>query len=257
MTTREEFATLHGKWALVTGAGRGIGRAIALELARAGACVVCNDIDPRTATETAALVHLEGHTAMPYTADVSDRHAVQRMVDDVVAATGRLDVLVNNAGVEPSASILEMDEETWDHTLAVNLKAVFLTSQAVGRVMKTQGGGAIVNISSIAGVRNPLALRAAYCASKAGIYGFTKECAREFAAYNIRVNCVCPGVIVTPMTEAARRNPAIMERWRREIPVGRLGTPEEVARVVRFLASDEASYVTGQAYFVDGGKAMH
>lgn len=257
MSRGETFARLDGKCALVTGAGRGIGRAIAVELARAGACVVCNDIDPRTATETAALIHLEGRTALPYTADVSNKEAVERMVYDIVAAIGRLDILVNNAGIEPWSSILEMDETMWDRTLAVNLKAVFLTSQAAGRVMKEQGGGAIVNISSIAGVRNPLALRAHYCASKAGVYGFTKECAREFAAYNIRVNCVCPGVIITPMTEASRRNPTLMERWRQEIPLGRLGTPEEVAHVVRFLVSDEASYVTGQAYFVDGGKAMH
>ncbi|MDQ7029971.1 MAG: SDR family NAD(P)-dependent oxidoreductase [Ardenticatenia bacterium] len=257
MSTEEGFASLAGKCALVTGAGRGIGRAIALELARAGAWVVCNDIDPRTATETAARIHLEGRGAFPYAADVSDSEAVRRMVQDVVAATGRLDILVNNAGIEPSSPILETPDEMWDRTMNVNLKAVFLTSRAAGQVMRAQGGGAIVNVASIAGVRTPLALRAHYCASKAGVYGFTKACALEFAAHNIRVNCVCPGVIITPMTAKARRTPEIMARWQQEIPLGRLGTPEEVARVVRFLASDEAAYVTGQAYFVDGGKAMH
>ncbi len=257
MSTGREFADLQGKCALVTGAGRGIGRAIALELARAGARVVCNDIDPRTATETAALIHLEGREALPYTADVADGEAVRRMVQEVVAAVGHLDVVVNNAGIEPSSPILDMPEQMWDRTLSVNLRAVFLTSQAAGRVMRDQGGGVIINVASIAGVRTPLALRAHYCASKAGVYGFTKACALEFAAYNIRVNCVCPGVIVTPMTARARRDPDIMARWQREIPLGRLGTPEEVAKVVRFLASDEAAYVTGQAYFVDGGKAMH
>ncbi len=251
------FADLTGKCALVTGAGQGIGRAIALELARAGARVVCNDINPDTAGETVHLIRQAGGIALPSTADVADAHAVRWMVAETIAALGGLDVLVNNAGIEPKASILEMTEETWDRTLAVNLKAVFLTCQAAGRVMRERGGGAIINISSIAGVHGPLPNAAHYCASKAGIYGFTKECAREFAAYNIRVNCVCPGVIITPMTEESRHTPEIMARWMQEIPMKRLGVPEEVARVVRFLASDEASYITGQAYFVDGGKAMH
>jgi 3-oxoacyl-[acyl-carrier protein] reductase len=251
------FADLTGKCALVTGAGQGIGRAIALELARGGARVVCNDINPDTVYETVDLIRQAGGVALPSMADVADARAVRRMVAEAIAALGGLDVLVNNAGIEPKVSILEMSEEVWDRTLAVNLKAVFLTCQAVGRAMRERGGGAIINISSIAGVYNPLPNAAHYCASKAGVYGFTKECAREFAAYNIRVNCVCPGVIVTPMTEESRRTPEIMARWMQEIPMRRLGMPEEVARVVRFLASDEASYITGQAYFVDGGKAMH
>lgn len=248
---------LSGQVALVTGAGQGIGRAIAQRLAGCGAKVCVNDINADTAQATVELIQASGgDEAMAFTASVDDKSGVQAMVQKIVEAWGKLDILVNNAGIEPTASILEMEEATWDRTLAVNLKGAFLCSQAAGRVMKAQGGGVIVNISSIAGHSTPLMLRSAYCASKAGMVGFTKECAREFAGYGIRVNAVCPGVIITPMTEKLRHNEAMMAKWMQEIPQRRLGEAAEVAELVLFLCSDSASYITGEAMYVDGGKVM-
>ena len=244
---------LKDKVALVTGAGRGIGKAIAQAMADSGAVVAVNDIDPVTATETAGV--LAGDAGV-YPADVADPEAMGAMIEQIVAAHGRLDILVNNAGVEPSASILEMSVEDWQRTIDVNLSSAFYASKYAGRVMKTQGEGVIVNIASIAGHNIPIALRANYVASKAGLIGFTRECAREFAAYGIRVNAVCPGVIITEMTEHLRQNEAQMAKWLADIPQGRLGTPEDVVGLVLFLCSDGARYLTGQAINVDGGKVM-
>ena len=242
--------------ALVTGAGRGIGRAIALALADAGARVCVNDINPDTARATAHDIQEQGGQVFDYVADVSKKMQVGPMVEAVRDHWARLDILVNNAGVEPKAPVLELDEWDWARTLDVNLKGTFICTQLAGRVMRDQGGGVIVNIASIAGYKSPLPNASAYCASKAGVIGFTRECAREFAAYNIRVNAVCPGVIVTPMTETSRSDPDIMSKWLSDIPQKRLGDPEEVATVVLFLCSDAASYMTGSALMVDGGKVM-
>jgi 3-oxoacyl-[acyl-carrier protein] reductase len=247
---------LSDKVALVTGAGQGIGRAIAQRLAESGAKVCVNDIAPGTAQGTAETIQAKGGEAMEFVVSVTDKIWVGTMVQTVVEQWGRLDILVNNAGIEPTASILEMEESDWDNTLAVNLKGTFLCSQAAGRIMKSQGGGVIVNIASIAGHSIPITLRSAYCASKAGMVGFTKECAREFAEYGIRVNAICPGVIITPMTEKLRHNEAMMAKWMQEIPQRRLGQADEVAELVLFLCSDSASYIAGQAIHVDGGKVM-
>lgn len=244
---------LRGKVALVTGAGRGIGKAIAQGFSDSGAKVAVNDIDPQTTTLTAGTLHGEANA---YVADVSDTQAVQRMIDRVMADFGRLDFLVNNAGVEPSASILEMTDEQWHSAINTNLSAAFYTSRAGGRVMKEAGQGVIVNIASIAGHNIPIALRSGYVASKAGLIGFTRECAREFAAYGIRVNAVCPGVIETEMTAHLRQNEAQMTKWLADIPQKRLGIPEDVVGLVLFLCSDAARYITGQAINVDGGKVM-
>ncbi len=250
------YPELQGRVLIVTGAGQGIGRAIALAAAQQGMSVTVNDIKEDLAAETVGLIHQMGGEAITHAGDVSNPEEVARLIKETVARWGRIDVLVNNAGIEPSASILEMSPEMWDRVMAVNLRSVFLCTQAAARVMKEQGSGVIINISSIAGKAIPLPYRSAYAASKAGIVGFTKEAAREFAAYDIRVNAICPGVIVTPMTAAARQNPEMMEKWMREIPLRRLGQPEEVAALVLFLASDDASYITGQAYHIDGGKVM-
>jgi NAD(P)-dependent dehydrogenase (short-subunit alcohol dehydrogenase family) len=247
---------LSGQVALVTGAGRGIGRAIALALAGAGALVCVNDINPDTAGSTTQEILAQDGQAFEYIADVSKKLQVGPMVEAIRDRWGRLDILVNNAGVEPKASVLSLDEWDWERTLGVNLKGTFLCTQLAGRVMRDQGGGAIVNMASIAGYKSPLVNASAYCASKAGVVGFTRECAREFAAYNIRVNAVCPGVIVTPMTEKSRNDAEIMRKWMEDIPQERLGEAGEVAAAVLFLCSEAASYITGHALVVDGGKVM-
>lgn len=241
---------------LVTGAGRGIGRAVARRFVAGGAKVVVNDINPDTADAAAKEINDSGGQALAIIADVANKMAVQTMHYEIIEKWGRVDVLINNAGVEPTGSILAMDEWAWDRAIGVNLKGAFLCAQTVGRAMKEQGGGVIVNIASIAGRAAGLRDRAAYVASKTGLIGFTRECAREFAAYNIRVNAVCPGVIITEMTAHLRENETQMKKWLEDIPQGRLGEPDDVAGLVLFLCSDDARYITGQAFNVDGGKVM-
>jgi 3-oxoacyl-[acyl-carrier protein] reductase len=236
------MADFKEKIVLVSGSGRGIGRALAEAFAAHGACVAVNDINPDNALETVRRIQSNGGQAKDYDAILNDWE--------------RIDILVNNAGVEPHASILDMDEWDWQRTLDVNLSGPFLLMQSVGRVMREQGGGVIVNIASIAGRAQGLKDRAAYVASKSGLIGLTREAAREFAAYGIRVNAVCPGVIETEMTAALRQNEAMMRKWLEDIPQGRLGNPQDVAGLVLFLCGDAAAYLTGQAINVDGGKVM-
>ena len=248
--------TLHNQVVLITGAGRGIGRALAEAFAARGARVAANDLTPVNLDPTLAAIAAAGGTALPFLADVAHKMPVQTMVEQVRQAFGRIDILVNNAGVEPHASLLALDEWDWDRTLAVNLKGPFLLTQAAGRAMAEQGGGAIVNIGSIAGRAHGLPERAAYVASKSGLLGLTREAARELAAYNIRVNAVCPGVIETEMTAAARQDPERLARWLADIPQARLGAPGDVVGLVLFLCTPAAGYITGQAFNVDGGKVM-
>lgn len=244
------------KVVLVTGAGRGIGRAIALAFARAGARVAVNDINPDTCEAVAQEIRSSGGQAAAFHADVANKLAVQSMLIDLEDRWGRIDVLINNAGVEPHKPIVQLDEWDWNRTIDVNLKGAFICSQSAGRMMIKQGGGVIVNIASIAGRAAGLRDRSAYVASKTGLIGFTKECAREFAAHHIRVNAVCPGVIVTEMTAHLRNNAAQLQKWLEDIPLGRLGEPDDVTGPVLFLCSDAARYITGQAINVDGGKIM-
>ncbi len=241
---------LAGKVAIVTGSARGIGKAIAVKLQAAGATVILNDVMEDELNRTFG----EGTGSEAFVADVSNRAALESMLDRVVSKYGHIDIMVNNAGVEPKAPLLDMTDEQWNQALAVNLTGTFLGTQLACRHMVRQGqGGRVIQIASIA-AKNFLANGANYCASKAGVLGFSREAAREMAPYGITVNAVCPGVIETEMTATARANPALMEKWMREIPARRLGQPEEVAALVVFLASAEAAYITGQALNVDGGK---
>lgn len=250
---------LTNKVAIVTGAGRGIGAAIARTLAAAGARVAVNDLNPDRAQKTAVSIQQAGGQAIAVAADVANKFQCVHLIETTRAEWGQLDMLVNNAAVEPVASILKMDEWDWSRCFDVNLKGAFFMSQLCGRVMADENkerGGVIVNIASTAGVSVPLANRAAYCASKAGMVGFARECAREFAAYGIRVNTVLPGIIDTPLTEPLQQDEALMARWQQEIPLRRLGLADEVAQAVLFLCSDASSYMTGSTLTVDGGRVM-
>ena len=246
-----------GKVVLITGAGRGIGREIALAFGAQGAIIAANDITPINLDETIAQLEAAGAVAKDFVTDISKKMPVQSMVAQVLDQWERIDILVNNAGVEPHAPLLELDAWDWQRTLDVNLSGAFYTTQSVGRVMREQGAGVIVNIASIAGRAHGLKDRSAYVASKMGLIGLTREAARELAPFNIRVNAVCPGVIATEMTADLRQNEVMVARWLEDIPQNRLGQPQEVAGIVMFLCSEAASYITGQAINIDGGKVMN
>ncbi|MCO5196647.1 MAG: SDR family oxidoreductase [Anaerolineae bacterium] len=248
---------LRERVAIVTGAGQGIGAAIAHTLAAAGARIAVNDINPDKAERIAQAIRDDGGDAVSISADIANKFQCVHLIETTRAEWDRLDILVNNAAVEPAGSILTFDEWDWQRCIDVNLKGVFFMSQLCGRVMKDAGGGVIVNIASTAGVEKPLANRAAYCASKAGVVGFARECAREFAAYGIRVNTVLPGIVDTPMTQRmGADDPEKRAEWEKLVPLGRLGSAEEIAQTVLFLASDASSYLTGSTITVDGGMVM-
>jgi len=244
---------LEGKVALVTGAGRGIGEAIARRLAGEGAAIAVCDVMLDNAQQVAGSLAKSGTKANAYAVNVTDSKQVKDVCDKIVADFGRVDILVNNAGITRDGLLLRMSDEDWDAVLGVNLKGAFLFTRAVGRTMLQQRGGAIVNIASIVGVMGN-AGQANYSASKAGLIGFTKTVAKELASRGIRCNAVAPGFIQTPMTE--KLSPEARKAQTDFIALKRLGLPEDVANVVLFLASDLSSYVTGQVIGVDGGLAM-
>lgn len=240
--------------AIVTGSGRGIGRAIALELAAAGVKVAVNYAGRSDkAEETVELIHTAGGEAFAVQADVSQQADVERLVKTTLEHFGKIDILVNNAGITRDTLLLRMKEADWDEVIATNLKGVFLCTKAVSKGMLKQRSGVIVNISSVVGLSGN-AGQANYAAAKAGIIGFTKSVAREFASRGIRVNAVAPGYIFTDMTGTLPEG--TQNDILRGIPLGRIGRPEDVAKVVRFLVSPEASYMTGQTLSVDGGMEM-
>ncbi len=247
---------LDGKSALITGGGGGIGRATALAFAREGARVAVADYAAETAAETVAMVNAAGGQAITLTGDVTRARDVKTMFDDAILAHGRLDCAFNNAGIAGwqveagGKKTADWPEEAFDRMIAVNLKGVWLCMRAEIRQMLTQGGGAIVNTGSIAGLAG-LPTSSAYVAAKHGVIGLTKTAAIEYAEAGIRVNAVCPGYIKTRMTEDTmrRRGEAILA----QVPAKRMGNPEEIAEMVVWLCSDRASYVTGAAYNVDGG----
>lgn len=240
--------------AIVTGGGRGIGRAIALELASAGIKVVVNYAGRSDkAEETAALIHQAGGESIAVQADVSQAVEVDRLVRTTIEHFGKIDILVNNAGITRDGLLLRMKEADWDAVLSTNLKGVFLCTKAVSKGMLKQRSGVIVNISSVVGLSGN-AGQANYAAAKAGIIGLSKSTAKEFASRGIRVNVVAPGYICTDMTETLPEE--VQNEILHGIPLGRLGKPEDVAKVVRFLVSPESAYITGQTLCVDGGMEM-
>ncbi|MFC1628170.1 3-oxoacyl-[acyl-carrier-protein] reductase [Gemmatimonadota bacterium] len=242
--------------AVVTGGSKGIGRAIIMELAKPGLQIVFNHFDPPedgSADETVAMVEAEGCMAEYRRIDVSDHEAVKEFMAGVVERHGRIDVLVNNAGITRDTFLMRMKESDWDAVLAVNLKSAFNCMQAVTRTMMKQHYGRIVSIASVVGVQGN-AGQANYAASKAGLIGLTRSVAKELASRNITANVVAPGYIETEMTAVLPEE--VKEAYMAGIPLARPGTPEDVAGAVKFLISDEASYITGQVIHVNGGMLM-
>ena len=245
--------SLKDQVAVVTGAGRGIGRSIALQLAGQGARVVCWDVDRKLADETAGLLSGKGPGGTAAAVDVTDLEAVLSAADAVLEKFSRIDILVNNAGITRDTLLIRMTSEQWEQVLAVNLTGAFHCTRAVARSMMKQRRGRIVNVASVVGIMGN-AGQANYCASKAGLIGFTKSVARELAARGITVNAVAPGFIATEMTkELGDKN---KEAFLQAIPLDRFGQPEDVARVISFLVSEDAGYITGQVINVDGGMLM-
>lgn len=247
------MASLEGKVALVTGAARGIGRAIAESLASEGADIALCDLKEEWLSDAADAVKASGRKAICVGADVSDSQAVGEAVGRTLEEFGKLDVLVNNAGITKDTLLIRMGEEDWDSVLAVNLKGAFLFTKAVAKPMMKQRSGAIVNIASIIGLIGN-AGQCNYAASKAGLIALTKSSAKELAARNVRVNAVAPGFIESKMTESLPED--VRSKMLDAIPLKRFGSPSDVARAVLFLAGDESSYMTGQVLTVSGGMVM-
>ncbi len=256
---------LDSRVAIVTGAGRGIGRATALELARMGADIAVAEVDRVTADRTGAEVKGLGRRSLVLATDVTSRASLATMVERTLGELGRIDILVNNAGIYRAAATLDITEEHWDAVLDINAKAVFFASQAVLPAMIRQKRGAIVNLASMAG-KIGSKTNLPYNASKAAVVSMTKSLALAHAADGIRVNCVCPGFVETDMwAKVASEQGALLgmsaEEFTRQraasVPLGRMEKPEDVASVIGFLASDRAAYMTGQALNVTGGLVMH
>jgi len=244
---------LQGKVAIITGAGQGIGAATALKFAREGAVVVACDINDASAKDVIALCRKEGAEGSAFCIDMSDRHSVDDMVAAVRERHGRIDVLVNNAGITRDARLQKMTLEQFDAVIDVNLRAVFHASQAVVDGMIAQGSGVILNASSVVGIYGNFG-QTNYAASKFGVIGFTKTWSRELGPKGIRVNAVAPGFVDTPILSTIPDD--VLGKMRAQVPLGRLGKPGEIASVYAFLASDEASYINGAVIEVSGGMTL-
>jgi 3-oxoacyl-[acyl-carrier protein] reductase len=244
---------LEGKRAIVTGAARGIGRAIAEELAGEGADLALCDLKEEWLEETAEAVSGKGRRAVRIAVDVGDAEAVAAAMAAATGELGGVDILVNNAGITRDGLLMRMSEEDWDAVLRVNLRGAFLLTRAAARPMMKQRSGAVINIASIIGLIGN-AGQCNYAASKAGVIALTKSSAKELASRGIRVNAVAPGFIATKMTDALSED--VRARMLEAIPMRRLGTPRDVARAVVFLAGEDASYMTGQVLTVSGGMVM-
>lgn len=246
---------LKNKVALITGGGRGIGRDIALAYAREGAHVVINDVDPATARATAKEAAELGQKSIDIVADVAKLSEINRMFGTILAELGRVDILVNNAMKIVPGKLEQLSEESWDTTMNIGLKGAFLVSQAAAKSMIAQKSGCIINIASIAGLF-PYNWAGAYSVVKAGLIMLTKLQAMEWAPYGIRANAITPGYIRTPGTEAMYADPEIYEGRRKGVPMGRVGSGEDIAGPAVFLASDDARYTTGSVVGADGGQAV-
>ena len=245
---------LKDKVAIITGGSRGIGRAVAVALASAGAKVAVNYAgNDAAAEETKAAIEAAGGTAILVKADIADSEAVEKMVADTVAAFGQIDILVNNAGITRDGLLMRMKNEDFDAVINTNLKGVYYTTKAVTKLMMKKRYGRIINMASVVGLTGN-AGQANYSAAKAGVIGFSKTVAKELASRGITCNMVAPGLIATDMTKDLPEK--AKEAMMTSIPLGRAGQPEDVAQAVLFLASDNASYITGQVINVDGGMVM-
>jgi len=251
---------LSGKVAMITGGASGIGKSTAFLFAREGAKVVIADVNTAMAEATVSQIKKAGGESCFVPTDVSNANQVKKAVKTAVDKYGKLDILFNNAAINPTGSVTEMAEEIWDKEIAVNLKGVFLCAKYAIPEMKRIGGGAIINTASIAGILAN-ATNCAYCTSKAGVIMLTKQIAIDYASFNIRVNCICPGFVQTPMLETffnAQPDPEASRKAVANIhPIGRIGKPEDIAYGALYLASDEASWVTGAALVIDGGLVSH
>ena len=245
---------LDGKVVLVTGGSRGIGRAVALEMAKAGAKVVVNYAGNANAAEEVVTAIKElGGSAIAVQADVANGEAVENLVKQTMEAFGRIDILVNNAGITRDGLLMRMKETDWDAVMDTNLKGIFHCTKAVAKIMMKQRVGRIINMTSVVGITGN-AGQANYAAAKAGVIGFTKSMARELASRGITVNAVAPGYIATDMTAVLSEQ--VRTEMAEKIPAGRLGMPQDIAAAAVFLASDAAGYITGQTLNVDGGMVM-
>ncbi|NLX96173.1 MAG: glucose 1-dehydrogenase [Rhodopirellula sp.] len=247
------MSALHGKTALVTGAGRGIGRAIALDLARAGADVIVNySRSQEQADEVAAQIEAMDRRAWSVQADVSRKADIDRMFDRVEADFGSIAVLVNNAGIEPRADVCDFDEATYDAVMATNLKGAFFCAQRALRKMRDAGWGRVINVSSLHEL-TPTGFSALYGMSKGGMALMMREMAKSYSRYGITINNVCPGATRTDINRKVLSDPAYEAKVIAKIPAGFIAEPEDIAPAVTFLASDAARYITGASIFIDGG----
>ncbi len=257
---------LKDRVAIVTGGGSGIGRSVCINMAKEGAKVIVGDINLETARETEDMIKKEGGDAMAFKMDVTQKAEVQTVAADVLKSYGRIDILVNNAGTDKKGAITELEESTWDMLMDLNLKGVFLCTQAVMPSMIENRYGRIVNISSMAG-KTGEPLTSPYCATKFGVIGFTQAVALEVGQYNVTVNAVCPGPVDTELIRKSVAQSAALKGMKPEdflqeffinpTPLGRIAKPEDVARAVIFLASDEAEFITGSSLNVSGGREIH